>query len=95
MLLQNQGVSTILAGRISSVPGLIGWAFILYKSEECHDRGRYFRKRAEDCAFAARESVDPNVRDACMKDAAHFRALAKQIERRSEAGAGGRSRAGN
>jgi hypothetical protein len=50
----------------------------------------YFRKLAEDCAFAARESVDQNVRDACMKDAAHFRALAKRIERRSEADTDGR-----
>lgn len=52
----------------------------------------YFRKLAEDCALAARESVDQNVRDACMKDAAHFGALAKRIERRSEADKGGRSR---
>jgi len=52
----------------------------------------YFRKLAEDCAFAARESVDQNVRDACMKDAAHFRALAKRIERRIEADKGARSR---
>jgi hypothetical protein len=50
----------------------------------------YFRKLAEDCAFAARESVDQNVRDACMKDGAHFRALAKRIERRSEADKDGR-----
>jgi hypothetical protein len=44
----------------------------------------YYRKLAEDCVFAARETVDQDIRDACMKDAAHFRALAKRIERRSE-----------
>jgi hypothetical protein len=49
-----------------------------------------FRKLAEDCTFAARESVDQHVRDACMKDAAHFRALAKRIGRRSEADSDGR-----
>jgi hypothetical protein len=52
----------------------------------------YFRKLAEDCAFAARESVEQDLRDACMKDAAHFRALAKRIERRSEGDKSGRSR---
>ena len=39
----------------------------------------YYRKLAEDCVFAARESVDQDIRDACMKDAAHFRALAKRL----------------
>jgi hypothetical protein len=52
----------------------------------------YYRKLAEDCVFAARESVDQDIRDACMKDAAHFRALAKRIERRSETDKGPRSR---
>jgi hypothetical protein len=52
----------------------------------------YYRKLAEDCVFAARESVDQGVRDACMKDAAHFRALAKRIECRSEGDKGARSR---
>jgi hypothetical protein len=54
----------------------------------------YYRKLAEDCVFAARESADRDVRDACMKDAAHFRALAKRIERRSETDNGARSRSG-
>jgi hypothetical protein len=44
----------------------------------------YYRQLAEECLFAARESTDQGVRDACMKDAAHFRALAKRIQRRSE-----------
>jgi hypothetical protein len=44
----------------------------------------YYRELAEDCLFAARESSDKDVRDACMKDAAHFVALAKQIEGRSK-----------
>ena len=67
------------------------WAFILYKSEECMTEVDYYRKLAEDCVFAARESVDQDVRDACMKDAAHFRALAKRIERRSVSDKGARS----
>jgi hypothetical protein len=44
----------------------------------------YYRELAEDCLFAARQSSDKDVRDACMKDAAHFRALAKRIERRGK-----------
>ena len=44
----------------------------------------YYRELAEDCLFAARQSSDKDVRDACMKDAAHFVALAKQIEGRSK-----------
>jgi hypothetical protein len=52
----------------------------------------YYRKLAEDCVFAAHQSADQDVRDACMKDAAHFRALAKRIERRSEADKRARSR---
>jgi hypothetical protein len=44
----------------------------------------YYRELAGDCLFAARKSSDKDVRDACMKDAAYFRALAKQIERRSK-----------
>jgi hypothetical protein len=56
----------------------------------------YYRKLAQDCLFAARKSADQDVRDACMKDAAHFRALAKGIERRSESdkSAPSRSRGG-
>jgi hypothetical protein len=34
--------------------------------------------------FAAGQSSAQDVRDACMKDAAHFRALAERIERRSK-----------
>ena len=37
----------------------------------------YYRELAEDCLFAARQSSAKDVRDACMKDAAYFRALAK------------------
>jgi len=44
----------------------------------------YYRELAEDCLFAARQSSAKDVRDACMKDAAHFRALAERIERRSQ-----------
>ena len=44
----------------------------------------YYRELAEDCLFAARQSSDKDVRDACMKDAAHFVALAKRIERQSK-----------
>jgi hypothetical protein len=44
----------------------------------------YYRGLAEDCLFAARQSSAKDVRDACMKDAAHFRALAERIERRSK-----------
>ena len=44
----------------------------------------YYRGLAEDCLFAARQSSAKDVRDACTKDAAYFRALAKQIERRSK-----------
>jgi hypothetical protein len=44
----------------------------------------YYRGLAEDCLFAARQSSAKDVRDACMKDAAHFRALAKRIERGSK-----------
>ena len=40
----------------------------------------YYRELAEDCLFAARQSSDKDLIDACMKDAAHFRALAKRIE---------------
>ena len=41
----------------------------------------YYRGLAEDCLFAARQSSAKDVRDACMKDAAHFRALAERVER--------------
>jgi hypothetical protein len=44
----------------------------------------YYRELADDCLFVARQSSDKDVRDACMKDAAHFRALAERIERRSK-----------
>ena len=44
----------------------------------------YYRGLAEDCLFAARQSSAKDVRDACMKDAAYFRALAKRIECRSK-----------
>ena len=44
----------------------------------------FYRELAEDCLFAARQSSVKDVRDACMKDAAHFLALAKQIEGRSK-----------
>ena len=44
----------------------------------------YYRGLAEDCLFAAGQSSAKDVRDACMKDAAHFRALAERIERRSK-----------
>jgi hypothetical protein len=44
----------------------------------------YYRELAEDCLFAARQSSDKDVKDACIKDAAHFRALAKRIERRGK-----------
>ena len=44
----------------------------------------YYRELAEDCLFAARQSSAQDERDACMKDAAHFRALAERIERRSQ-----------
>ena len=44
----------------------------------------YYRELAEDCLFAARQSSDKDLIDACMKDAAHFVALAKQIEGRSK-----------
>jgi hypothetical protein len=44
----------------------------------------YYHQLAEDCLFAARQSSDKDVRDACMKDAAHFRALAERIERRGK-----------
>ena len=40
----------------------------------------FYRELAEDCLFAARQSSVKDVRDACMKDAAHFRALANRIE---------------
>ena len=40
----------------------------------------FYRELAEDCLFAACQSSVKDVRDACMKDAAHFRALAKRIE---------------
>jgi hypothetical protein len=43
----------------------------------------YYRELAADCLFAGQSSVK-DVRDACMKDAAHFLALAKQIEGRSK-----------
>jgi hypothetical protein len=32
----------------------------------------FYRELAEDCLFAARQSSVKDVRDACMKDAAHF-----------------------
>jgi hypothetical protein len=44
----------------------------------------YYRGLAADCLFAARQSSAKDVKDACMKDAAHFRALAERIERRSK-----------
>ena len=44
----------------------------------------YYRGLAEDCFFAARQSFVKDVRDACMKDAAHFHAMAERIERRSK-----------
>ena len=44
----------------------------------------YYRELAEDSLFAAHQSSVKDVRDACMKDAAYFRALAKRIERASE-----------
>jgi hypothetical protein len=44
----------------------------------------YYLELAEDSLFAARQSSAKDVRDACMKDAAYFRALAKRIERRSK-----------
>ena len=44
----------------------------------------YYRGLAEDCLFAARQSSAKDVRDACMRDAAHFHALAERIERRSK-----------
>ena len=44
----------------------------------------YYLELAEDCLFAARQSSSKDVRDACLRDAAHFRALAKRIERRSK-----------
>ena len=44
----------------------------------------YYHQLAEDCLFAAGQTSDKDVRDACMKDAAHFRALAERIERRSK-----------
>ena len=44
----------------------------------------YYRGLAEDCLFAAGQSSAKDVRDACMKDAAHFRALAERIDRRSK-----------
>jgi hypothetical protein len=40
----------------------------------------FYRELAEDCLFAARQSSVKDIRDACMKDAAHFRALAQRIE---------------
>ena len=39
----------------------------------------YYRELADDCLFVARQSSDKDVRDACMKDAAHFRALAERM----------------
>jgi hypothetical protein len=42
----------------------------------------YYRELAESCFFAARQSPVEDIRDACMKDAAHFLALARKIERR-------------
>ena len=42
----------------------------------------YYLELAEDCLFAARQSSTKDVGDACLRDAAHFRALAKRIERR-------------
>ena len=42
----------------------------------------YYRELAEDCLFAARQTAVREVKDACLKDAAHFRALAMEIERR-------------
>jgi len=44
----------------------------------------FYRELAQECRFAARQSSVKDVRDACMKDAAHFRALAKRIERQSK-----------
>jgi hypothetical protein len=42
----------------------------------------YYRELAEDCLFAARQTSVREVKDACLKDAAYFRALAVEIERR-------------
>jgi hypothetical protein len=44
----------------------------------------YFRQLADDSLFAARQSTARDVKEACMKDAAHFLALAKKIERRAK-----------
>ena len=43
----------------------------------------YYRELAEDCLFAARQSSDKDVRDACMKDAAALR-CPRQTDRWSE-----------
>jgi len=59
-------------------------AWLYLESEECRANADYYRGLAEDCLFAARQSSAKDVRDACMKDAAHFRALAERIERRSK-----------
>ena len=42
----------------------------------------YYRELAEDCLFAARQTAVRDVKEACLRDAAHFRALATEIERR-------------
>jgi len=42
---------SIVLGRISSVPGLIGWAFILYKRKECHDIDRLFSQTCRGLRF--------------------------------------------
>jgi hypothetical protein len=41
----------------------------------------YYRELAEDCLFAARQTAVRDVKEACLRDAAHFRALATEIER--------------
>ena len=42
----------------------------------------YYRELAEDCLFAARQTAVRGVKEACLRDAAHFRALATEIARR-------------
>jgi hypothetical protein len=48
-------------------------------------QANYYRELAEDCFFAARQTAAKDVKDACLKDAARFLALATQIERRGVA----------
>ena len=42
----------------------------------------YYRELAESCFFAARQSPVKDIKDACMKDAAHFLAIAARLMRR-------------